>query len=136
MANNLKPCPCCGGEAEYDPQPKLMSDKAYKNYGYYSIHCSKCFLQTDLCLTPEEAEVAWNKRVSDEEIELLKKELAEAKIITVCDECGENIISYKCDKCGKEFCSFCFYGRTEDDYNLCINCFDEQDDEAKNKNEK
>ena len=60
-----------------------------------------------------------------EENERLKKELAEAKKIIVCDDCGEQIISYKCDKCGKTFCNSCFYGKDEDDYDICLNCLDQ-----------
>ena len=49
----LKPCPCCGGEAEYG------------GLGYYkSVYCTKCHLQTIRCEMEKQAAEIWNRRIT------------------------------------------------------------------------
>lgn len=51
----LKPCPFCGGEA-----------RVQSYYRDYAIYCFKCNASTrKFYPTREEAERAWNRRVSD-----------------------------------------------------------------------
>jgi len=54
----LKKCPFCGGKA--------MLIRAREWYGYYSVGCSKCGIETNLHDTPAEAIAAWNRRSNDE----------------------------------------------------------------------
>ena len=57
MSNKeLKPCPFCGGEAEY----KIFNDTCYKNNWYSMVHCNKCgtIMQGDY----NEAIEKWNTR--------------------------------------------------------------------------
>ncbi len=48
--NELKPCPFCGGEAEWATK------------GKHWIMCSSCGVETQYCETAEEAIEAWNRR--------------------------------------------------------------------------
>ena len=57
MADKLKPCPFCNGEA-------ILSDHADGYYGLYVIVCDGCGVMTDYYNTAEEAIEAWNRRVS------------------------------------------------------------------------
>ena len=50
---SLKPCPCCGGEAQ---------SVVAKNYNY--VFCEKCKLKTPDCETEKEAAEIWNRRVT------------------------------------------------------------------------
>lgn len=51
----LKPCPFCGGEADY----------LAGSYNDRFISCSGCNAQTDLYRTQAEAAKAWNKRIGE-----------------------------------------------------------------------
>ena len=49
----LKPCPCCGGEAEYT---------TFENNTY--AYCKSCHLQTITYESEMQAAQAWNRRVT------------------------------------------------------------------------
>ena len=49
----LKPCPCCGGEAEYT---------TFENNTY--AYCKSCHLQTITYESKTQAAQAWNRRVT------------------------------------------------------------------------
>lgn len=54
MSNKLKPCPFCGGEAEYG---------ANSVQGYEYVRCASCKARTWSCYeTKEQAAQAWNTR--------------------------------------------------------------------------
>lgn len=51
MSDKLKPCPFCGGEAEF-----------ISGVGFFCVSCSFCCGETNLYNTGQEAIEAWNKR--------------------------------------------------------------------------
>jgi hypothetical protein len=53
VSTDLKPCPCCGGEAK-----SIRGG----NGAFYTV-CLGCGLRTDFDQTPESASVIWNRRV-------------------------------------------------------------------------
>ena len=58
MANELKPCPFCGGKAEYRPAGGL-SDA----YGY--VRCENLCCEQHWYSKEKEAIEAWNRRAED-----------------------------------------------------------------------
>ena len=50
----LKPCPCCGGEAEFVP---FVNKVAY-------VRCKSCHLQTITYESEAQAAQAWNRRTT------------------------------------------------------------------------
>lgn len=61
MATELKPCPFCGGEAEF------VYLEAYENEGY--IVCKNgCIEQRKIYNSTGEAIEAWNRRAEDAEV--------------------------------------------------------------------
>ena len=52
----LKPCPFCGGKADYYCEEYDSADKGY------NVECEKCEARTATYDTPEQAIDAWNKR--------------------------------------------------------------------------
>jgi hypothetical protein len=50
--NALEPCPCCGCQAEY-----ISNDTEYK------VHCPDCDLSTRWCVSLNEAQTLWDRRV-------------------------------------------------------------------------
>ena len=56
MAEELKPCPFCGGEAELFGTTES---------GIFYVECLNCDVNGNFDM-PEEAIAAWNRRVSDE----------------------------------------------------------------------
>ncbi|MCH5195914.1 MAG: Lar family restriction alleviation protein [Oscillospiraceae bacterium] len=54
----LKPCPFCGGEAEY----VRMSS------GFQKIRCKKCYAQIEEQSTKWDAAVEWNSRFTEKEM--------------------------------------------------------------------
>ena len=61
--DELKPCPCCGGESEI--QDDSCRTPKHPN-GAYSGWCTDCGLMTDWYDTPELAAEAWNRRDGEE----------------------------------------------------------------------
>lgn len=57
----LKPCPFCGGEAD-------CNNVAFERAGkpMWAVECMKCGVVTDFFDNEEDANEAWNRRVSDE----------------------------------------------------------------------
>lgn len=41
---NLKPCPFCGGEAEFFVQSHTTSEMGMKSYWHIGVRCTKCNL--------------------------------------------------------------------------------------------
>ena len=57
---DLKPCPFCGGEADFETQ--LDETGLLWTYAV----CQQCFAQTDGCESEEHAAICWNmRRVED-----------------------------------------------------------------------
>lgn len=52
MSDELKPCPFCGGEAEF-----------ISGVGFFCVSCSFCCGETNLYNTGQEAIDAWNRRI-------------------------------------------------------------------------
>lgn len=50
----LKPCPCCGGEAEYS---EILGE-------CNSVYCTQCHLSTKNYKTKKQAVAIWNRRVT------------------------------------------------------------------------
>lgn len=59
MANNLKPCPFCGGKA------KIRGEKYWRPRVSRNVICTKCFSNSGWFDTEEEAAEAWNRRIGD-----------------------------------------------------------------------
>lgn len=54
MSEKLKPCPFCGGEAEYE---RFNNPKTW-----FTVRCSRCGCQTDgFCINHDDATAAENK---------------------------------------------------------------------------
>ena len=66
MANELKPCPFCGGKAEV----RFMCRRPY-------IMCVKCHAQTACYNIYKKAKEAWNKRVAGQQLDNV-----------TCQDCG------------------------------------------------
>lgn len=79
MQSELKPCPFCGGEAEYH------SDKGPTGEVYAWVGCNQCDAMSVHCdvrsMQPEETHPieAWNARASDAEITRLTEALRAAE---------------------------------------------------------
>lgn len=59
----LKPCPFCGGKAEYET---VSTRHVFKKYIGFYIKCTECGVSTGVELTVKEAREAWNRRIEDE----------------------------------------------------------------------
>ena len=58
MIEKLKPCPFCGGKAQYYDY--------YEGIHFYGIQCTKCIkVVVDRCFTKKEAREIWNRRVNN-----------------------------------------------------------------------
>ena len=78
MADNLKPCPFCGGEAAlksneygcgvYDCAGALV-DTYYEKPTVFWCECNECGAMATGCDTFGEAIEAWNRRVDDGKIQ-------------------------------------------------------------------
>ncbi|SOY79977.1 hypothetical protein CBM2599_A120542 [Cupriavidus taiwanensis] len=60
MAENLKPCPCCGGKAELTKG--YAAENVWPHGEFYRVFCGVCQLRQLFHRTPERAIAAWNKR--------------------------------------------------------------------------
>jgi Lar family restriction alleviation protein len=58
----LKPCPFCGGEAEY----KTFTTGRILKFTAHYIACSVCGCQTNVQFTNKEAATKWNRRADHE----------------------------------------------------------------------
>ena len=59
----LKPCPFCGGEAEFVLGEEYREEhKQSKDW----IQCSSCGIETPYFDTPEKAAEAWNRREGEQ----------------------------------------------------------------------
>lgn len=88
MTTELKPCPCCGGEAKME-----------ELYGDYSVECQnvECLLATPWCGTPEGAAAIWNRRDGEDKI---RQELLELQGSYV------NVLyshQHKCRLCNEDY---------------------------------
>lgn len=70
MSESLKPCPFCGGRADF---VKIKVGKIIKKTGYF-VKCRSCRASTGAHLTAEEAIAAWNTR---KPMELIVEQLEE-----------------------------------------------------------
>ena len=61
MANELKPCPFCGGKVEIIKCGLFGND-----VGYYP-KCKKCGCELKVYTSKQNAKKAWNRRVGDGE---------------------------------------------------------------------
>lgn len=55
----LKPCPFCGGKADWFVLEKMNNEKLYY------VECSYCFARTGYYFTEYESIKEWNKRIPD-----------------------------------------------------------------------
>lgn len=56
--NELKPCPFCGGEAEFE----IYED----DISLFNVVCKRCRAESAMFVEKEKATEAWNRRVKDE----------------------------------------------------------------------
>ena len=61
MAEELKPCPFCGGKARVHEVETRTS-----SIGGYFVMCTKCLTSSDNYSSSEIAAEYWNRRVNDE----------------------------------------------------------------------
>lgn len=61
----LKPCPFCGGEAEYAHLKKRFS-LAFGIWCPSYIRCKVCRATSSVNVTMEDARMSWNRRVNDD----------------------------------------------------------------------
>ena len=71
---DLKPCPCCGGEARHyfsNANGMHLSNVGGVSWGckmdYHVIRCYKCGLQTKVYATAKGCYRAWNRRAGEED---------------------------------------------------------------------
>lgn len=67
---DLKQCPFCGGRASLSPShnSQYYIDKELKISGgdiYYHVQCNHCLITTFDYESPENAVIAWNKRIKE-----------------------------------------------------------------------
>lgn len=60
----LRPCPCCGGNADLDSYP---GSEWTVSGTYHCVRCSVCYLRTCDYSSAKRAVETWNRRVSDHE---------------------------------------------------------------------
>lgn len=63
-APDMKPCPCCGGEAKLDSYP----GSEFTGSGtYHCVRCSVCYIRTCDFSSANRAVETWNRRMNDED---------------------------------------------------------------------
>lgn len=107
MSNELKPCPFCGGEAEYG---------ANSVQGYEYVRCASCKARTWSCYeTKEQAAQAWNTR-AERTCEIVRCETGEPaeydcdEVLWHCESCHEEVAIYAYNENGDTWAdkpSFC-----------------------------
>lgn len=61
MSDILKPCPFCGGKAEF------MSGRDYAMPTHYYVYCTKCYCRTPIRYDNEKNAIkTWNRRIKKE----------------------------------------------------------------------
>lgn len=60
----LKPCPFCGGEAEYAYMPKQKKIIFRKLDMMTYVRCNCCLATSSVKYTEENARMAWNRRAT------------------------------------------------------------------------
>lgn len=60
----LKPCPFCGGKADYVYNSEAVEDAMGRKWAY-TVVCGRCVTSSGLCFSKEQALKAWNKRIND-----------------------------------------------------------------------
>ena len=63
----LKPCPFCGGEADYYPaDPNIQLEYEAERWGNIWVQCMECGASTIECDSFAEASEKWNRRADNE----------------------------------------------------------------------
>lgn len=66
MADNLKPCPFCGGKAKINYLPPFVHPKTgRKGIERRQVYCDNCGVVTAGMVSEEAAIEAWNRRAED-----------------------------------------------------------------------
>ena len=71
-APKLKPCPCCGGQADY------VTGQNAEMFTVYRAMCPACGLQTEACAVPAGAGEDWNRRAASGARVITLEEIADA----------------------------------------------------------
>lgn len=66
MANELKPCPFCGGNARISADSEATRDSQGRLWAF-TVVCDRCCATSGLTYSPEKAIEAWNWRANDGE---------------------------------------------------------------------
>ena len=64
MANELKPCPFCGGDARVCADPTATRDTLGRKWAF-NVCCDKCCATTGVAYSVDKAIEAWNRRTED-----------------------------------------------------------------------
>jgi len=86
--DELKPCPCCQGEAELSTH-SWEADYCLYRYECFAS-CQECGLKTPLCSSPERARAIWNRRTAD---------AAKEKLLGALTALPDTIIDHCCGRC-------------------------------------
>lgn len=104
MTNELKPCPFCGGEAEYRAAKYVRT--AFK----HSVVCLECFASIPPKDSKHEAINAWNTRVERTCKPIAKFNYDDSPWpVMVCSECDRRL-HYDETKYGLEYSPYCGCG--------------------------
>ena len=113
----LKPCPFCGGPAEFRTEPDVDECGCCTGYGWTQVVCKECGARTRECfcefpekLNTAEARDAWNRRcdaptTDPEELRLRGHWIAqdEGRTRFACSECSMHNLPWRaqyCPNCG------------------------------------
>ena len=72
MSDELKPCPFCGGEAEYFSRPNTLFMWAHEVDHWVSCASDDCLADMGLYAEKDRAIAAWNRRADLHEAELAR----------------------------------------------------------------
>lgn len=94
----LKPCPFCGGEAEY------RAAKYVRTVFKHSVVCLECFASVPPKASEQEAIEAWNTRAERTcHVELVDQNESDPVGVAICSECGSNGFEIQ----NSNYCSYC-----------------------------
>ena len=65
MKEKLKPCPFCGGEADFCEEYSFLPRAKNLTHRGIRVYCVDCMVSTQLYWEKEEAINAWNTRVKE-----------------------------------------------------------------------